>query len=118
MHELIDWINRCRQKVDDDTVVMVVTHGETIENVVNMLLHVSFTSSKSVNDRTLFTGIRNTSMTCFHLPSESYDFSRNRPTSTGDVVNYHTLLEFFNDTSHLGNEQLLSFAGTTLKSKL
>ena len=118
MDALVEWINNCRETMTDDTVLMVVAHGETIERVVNMLLHVSFTSSSSPNDRALFTGIRNTSMTCFHLPSAAFDFSRGRPTSTGHTVKYHTLLEFFNDTAHLGNEQLLSYASTALKSKL
>lgn len=116
--DLISWIDDCRNTLPDDHVMVLVAHGELIERVVNRLLHLSFASSSIKSDRMSFTGIRNTSVTSLHLPSKSYAYGGSRPSDAGEVNKYHTLLEFFNDTSHLGNEQLIAYASTALQSRL
>merc|ERR1712070_360445 len=56
-----------------------------------------------------FEGIRNTSVTSLLLPSRAYTYPGERPNGRGEVVPFSSKLDIFNDTSHLGDDQLRMF---------
>jgi broad specificity phosphatase PhoE len=72
---------------DDGTVVLLVTHGQTIEMVTNLLLQKAASEAPAAvtsGHPMLSTGgIRNTSVTGFLLPSLAYSYPGERPNANG-----------------------------------
>jgi broad specificity phosphatase PhoE len=89
----------------DGVVVVMVTHGQTIAQSTNFLVHAALTGKAEENESVSFDGIRNTSVTGFLLPSPDYMYPGDRPNTANELVRYACKLEFFNDTAHLGDEQ-------------
>mmetsp|Transcript_3679 Transcript_3679/g.4106 ORF Transcript_3679/g.4106 Transcript_3679/m.4106 type:complete len:337 (-) Transcript_3679:863-1873(-) len=123
VREVIEWLLKTVAKNEtgatgDDVVVLMFSHGQTIAQICNALSHHAFTRNAQENDGMSFDGIRNTSMTCVFLPSQTYPYSHERPNSNGERIRYSCRLEFFNDTTHLGVEKLEEFGNTYLGAKL
>jgi hypothetical protein len=93
----------------DDVTVLMVTHGQTIGEATNQIVNKTLTGQSEQNHQFSFEGIRNTSVTSFLLPSPTYKYPGVRPNARGEVVKFKSALELFNDTTHLGGEQLRLF---------
>jgi len=102
----------------DDVVVLLVAHGQTIEMTANMMANVALTGHAEESPFFSMGGIRNTSITSYTLPSSNYTYAGERPDVNGQINKYRAKLDFFNDTSHLGDEQLRFFAQNFLSAKL
>lgn len=70
----------------DDTVVLLIAHGDVIARITNFLLHASYTNLAQENPLVSVEGMRNTSVTSLLLPSAEYAYAGERPNSTGEVV--------------------------------
>ena len=115
VHRVGQWvrnemINNSSGMTGDDVLVLMVTHGQMIAQTSNFLLHQAFTNKPEENENVSFEGIRNTSVTSFLLPSSEYDYPGDRPNAQGNIIRYDAKIDFFNDTTHLGDEQLHLFA--------
>jgi len=114
-----NWIlSSVRNDTSEDTVVLMVSHGAMIEQTANSLLHYSFTGRPVENPSLSLAGVRNSSVTSLLLPSDRYEYLRERPNFNGEVVKFRCRLELFNDTAHLGDEMLRTFAIANLNAKL
>mmetsp|Transcript_14723 Transcript_14723/g.18212 ORF Transcript_14723/g.18212 Transcript_14723/m.18212 type:complete len:97 (-) Transcript_14723:888-1178(-) len=96
----------------------MISHGQTIAHICNALTHHAYTENIQENVGMSFEGIRNTSMTSIFVPSNDYDYIYERPDANGDKIKFRCRLEFFNDTTHLGNEKLHEYGKHYLGAKL
>lgn len=104
----------------DDVCVLMISHGEAIAEISNLLAQLAFTGGQRKEKNVHFSleGIRNTSVTVFLLPSSSHSYVGTQPDVHGKVVPFLCKIEFFNDTTHLGRKQLDIFAKQFLSAKL
>ena len=131
MMTLFQWIqtlqNNASGQTGDDITIVWFTHGGTIGNISNRLTTNGVNWNTNNNDKKgekaesiALDAIYNTSVTSFLLPSPTYSYPGERPSSSSShsVTPWKTRLEFFNDTTHLQIERLQRFGQLHLGAKL